>query len=149
MPVEVGARGFVGSSVYDLLTKLSICDNKRTKASKLLAEMAENICGWIWSMRCSFIRIKNALTIARPVGEWYSAWISSPSRDEGVGSGSKRLLQGGFLSEEYLLSSPPMSFYLLKLIHCFFSVYQRFGILNHWEITHFSFTIFFFEKFQF
>ena len=24
MPVEVGARGFIGSSVYDLLTKLSI-----------------------------------------------------------------------------------------------------------------------------
>ena len=41
MPVEVGARGFVGSSVYDLLTKLSIRSNKRTKALKLLAEIAE------------------------------------------------------------------------------------------------------------
>ena len=30
VPVEVGARGLVGSSVYDLLTKLSICGNKRT-----------------------------------------------------------------------------------------------------------------------
>ena len=40
MPVEVGARGFIGSSVYDLLTKLSICGNKRTKALKLLAEIA-------------------------------------------------------------------------------------------------------------
>ena len=28
MPVEVGARGFVGSSVYDHLTKLSLCGNK-------------------------------------------------------------------------------------------------------------------------
>ena len=27
MPKEVGARGFIGSSVYDLLTKLSICGN--------------------------------------------------------------------------------------------------------------------------
>ena len=41
MPVEVGARGFLGSSVYDLLTKLSICGNKRTKALKSLAEIAE------------------------------------------------------------------------------------------------------------
>ena len=30
--VEVGARGFIESSVYDLLPKLSICGNKRTKA---------------------------------------------------------------------------------------------------------------------
>ncbi|KAK3791415.1 hypothetical protein RRG08_046568 [Elysia crispata] len=42
MFVEVGARGFVGLSVYDLLTKLSICGNKRTKALKLLEEIAEN-----------------------------------------------------------------------------------------------------------
>ena len=31
MPVEVGETGFMGSSVYDLLTKLSICGNRRTK----------------------------------------------------------------------------------------------------------------------
>ena len=46
MPVEIGARGFVGSSVYDLLTKLSKCGNKRTKALKLLAEIAENSSRW-------------------------------------------------------------------------------------------------------
>ena len=52
MPVEVGARGFLGSSVYHLLTKLSIiCGNKRTKAFKLLAEIAENNSQWIWSRR--------------------------------------------------------------------------------------------------
>ena len=51
MPVEVGARGFIGSSVYDLLTKLSICGNKRTKALKLLAEIDENSSRWIWSGR--------------------------------------------------------------------------------------------------
>ena len=32
MPVEVFVRGFEGSSVYNLLTKLSISGNKRTKA---------------------------------------------------------------------------------------------------------------------
>ena len=48
---EVGARGFIGSSVYHLLTKLSICGNKRTKALKLLAEIAENSSRWIWSRR--------------------------------------------------------------------------------------------------
>ena len=51
MSVEVEARGFVGSSVYDLLTKLSICGNKRRKALKLLAEIAENSSLWIWSRR--------------------------------------------------------------------------------------------------
>ena len=51
MPVEVGAREFIGSSVYDLLTKLSICGKKRTKALKLLAEIAENSSRWIWSRR--------------------------------------------------------------------------------------------------
>ena len=48
MPVEVGVRGFVASSVYDLLTKLSICGNKRTKALKLISE---NGSRWIWSRR--------------------------------------------------------------------------------------------------
>ena len=41
MPDEVGAKGFIGSSVYNLLTKLSVCGNKRTKTQKLLAEIAE------------------------------------------------------------------------------------------------------------
>ena len=51
MPVEIGARGLVGTSVYDLLTKLSICGNERTKALKLLAEIAKNSSRWIWSRR--------------------------------------------------------------------------------------------------
>ena len=39
MPVKVGARGFVGSSVYDLLTKLLICGNKKKKKrSKVTGE---------------------------------------------------------------------------------------------------------------
>ncbi|GFN90158.1 reverse transcriptase [Plakobranchus ocellatus] len=33
MPVEIGARRFVGSSAYGLLSKLSICGNMRTKAT--------------------------------------------------------------------------------------------------------------------
>ncbi|GFO28735.1 reverse transcriptase [Plakobranchus ocellatus] len=51
MPVEIGARGFVGSSAYGLLSKLSICGNKRTKALRLVAEAAENSSRWIWSRR--------------------------------------------------------------------------------------------------
>ncbi|GFS06192.1 reverse transcriptase [Elysia marginata] len=42
MPIEIGARGFAGSSAYDLLSKLTISGNKRTKALKLPAETAEN-----------------------------------------------------------------------------------------------------------
>ncbi|GFO09140.1 polyprotein [Plakobranchus ocellatus] len=51
MPVEIGTRGFVGSSAYGLLSKLSIGGNKRTKALRLLAETAENSSRWIWSRR--------------------------------------------------------------------------------------------------
>ncbi|GFO31536.1 reverse transcriptase [Plakobranchus ocellatus] len=51
MPVEIGARGFMGSSAYGLLSKLSMCDNKITKALMLLAETAENSSRWIWSRR--------------------------------------------------------------------------------------------------
>ncbi|GFO05023.1 reverse transcriptase [Plakobranchus ocellatus] len=51
MPVEIGARGFVGSSAYGLLSKLSIGGKKRTKALRLLAETAENSSRWIWSRR--------------------------------------------------------------------------------------------------
>ncbi|GFO27371.1 reverse transcriptase [Plakobranchus ocellatus] len=47
MPVEIGARGFVGSSAYGLLSKLSIGGIKRTKALRLLAETAENSSRWI------------------------------------------------------------------------------------------------------
>ncbi|GFO37666.1 reverse transcriptase [Plakobranchus ocellatus] len=51
MPLEIGARGFVGSSAHGLLSKLSIGGNKRTKALRLLAETAENSSRWIWSRR--------------------------------------------------------------------------------------------------
>ena len=50
-PLRFGARGFIGSSVYDLQTKLSICGNKRTKSLKLLAEIGKNSSRWIWSRR--------------------------------------------------------------------------------------------------
>ncbi|GFO40446.1 reverse transcriptase [Plakobranchus ocellatus] len=59
MPVEIGARGFVGSSAYGLLSKLSICDNKRTKAPRPLAETAENSSRWIWSRRNERLLHKN------------------------------------------------------------------------------------------
>ncbi|GFR82829.1 reverse transcriptase [Elysia marginata] len=51
IPIEISARGFAGSSAYDLLSKLSISGNKRTKALKLLAETAENSSRWIWCRR--------------------------------------------------------------------------------------------------
>ncbi|GFR91731.1 polyprotein [Elysia marginata] len=51
MPIEIGARGFAGSSAYDLLSKLSISGYKRTQALKLLAETAENSSCWIWCRR--------------------------------------------------------------------------------------------------
>ena len=59
MPVEVGARGFIWSSVYNLLTKLSVCGNKITKALKLLSVIIKISSSWIWSRKnnSDFIRI--------------------------------------------------------------------------------------------
>ena len=51
LPVEIGARGFIGASAYNLLTKLSITGSKRSRALKTLAETAENSSRWIWSRR--------------------------------------------------------------------------------------------------
>ncbi|GFR81316.1 polyprotein [Elysia marginata] len=50
-PIQIGARGFAGSSAYDLLNKLSISGNKQSKALKMLSETAENSSRWIWSRR--------------------------------------------------------------------------------------------------
>ena len=62
MPVEVGAREFIGSSVYDFLTELSICGDKKVTL-QILAEIAKNSLAGPGARetRGSFI------TIARPV----------------------------------------------------------------------------------
>ena len=68
-PVEVGASEFMVSSVYDLLTKLLIYGNNRTKYLKLLVEIAENSSRWIWSIWGSLYKLINiALTIGSAVG---------------------------------------------------------------------------------
>ncbi|GFO24992.1 polyprotein [Plakobranchus ocellatus] len=51
LPTEVGARGFVGTSANNLLNKLSINGQRRSKALKALAETAENSPRWIWGKR--------------------------------------------------------------------------------------------------
>ncbi|GFS18672.1 reverse transcriptase [Elysia marginata] len=51
MPIDIGTKGFVGSSAYNLLSKLLINVYKQTKALKLLAETAEKSFCWIWSRR--------------------------------------------------------------------------------------------------
>ncbi|GFO47089.1 reverse transcriptase [Plakobranchus ocellatus] len=70
MSVEIGARGFVGSSAYGLLSKLSISGNKRTKGLRVLAETAENILAGYGAegMKGCFIRIK--IQLAEVVRLW-------------------------------------------------------------------------------
>ena len=51
LAVEVGARGFVGTSAYSLMKQLSISGNERTRALKAMAEAAEKSSSWIWSRR--------------------------------------------------------------------------------------------------
>ena len=101
-----------------------------------------------------------ALTIVKLL-KWYSAWISKPSKDEGVGSNPgtvpkkivgthlgdinwvwpslfrvsevegryTTLLKAGFLSEDSMLSSSPMSFYLFIYFY-YFQNYVRIYFLN-------------------
>ena len=49
--IEVGARGFVSSSVCHLLKQLSISGRKRTHALKAISEAAESSSRWIWTKR--------------------------------------------------------------------------------------------------
>ena len=50
--VEVGARGFVGSSTYSLIKHLSISGRRsRSRTLKALGETVEKASSWIWSRR--------------------------------------------------------------------------------------------------
>ena len=51
LAVEVGARGFVGTSVFKVLSQLGIKGRKRTRAMKSLSETAEKSSSWLWSKR--------------------------------------------------------------------------------------------------
>eukprot|EP00745_Piridium_sociabile_P013031 TRINITY_DN19587_c0_g2_i2.p1 TRINITY_DN19587_c0_g2~~TRINITY_DN19587_c0_g2_i2.p1 ORF type:complete len:151 (-),score=20.15 TRINITY_DN19587_c0_g2_i2:309-761(-) len=51
LAIEIGARGFVGTSAYDLMKQLSISGKERTRALKAMAEAAEKSSSWIWSRR--------------------------------------------------------------------------------------------------
>ncbi|GFO46337.1 polyprotein [Plakobranchus ocellatus] len=62
LPIEVGAMGFVGTSANNLLSKLSINGQKRTKALKALAEIAENSSRWIWGRRNEQLPPKNLVS---------------------------------------------------------------------------------------
>ena len=49
--IEVGARGFIGSSAYSLMKQLSISGKSMTRTLKAMAEAAEKSSSWIWSRR--------------------------------------------------------------------------------------------------
>ena len=49
--VEIGARGFVGASAYDLMKRLAISGKSRTRTLRAMAEAAEKSSSWIWSRR--------------------------------------------------------------------------------------------------
>ena len=49
--VEIGARGFVGASMYSFLKRLDISGKKTSKICKDLATVAENASCWIWCKR--------------------------------------------------------------------------------------------------
>jgi hypothetical protein len=49
--VEVGARGMVATTVYDLLKRLGVKGQTRNRALKKLAETAEKSSCWLWSIR--------------------------------------------------------------------------------------------------
>ena len=49
--VEVGARGFVGASMYSLLKRLNLSGRKTNNLIKELATTAETSSCWIWCKR--------------------------------------------------------------------------------------------------
>ena len=51
LAVEVGARGFVGTSAFNLFSQLGLKGRKRTRAMKELSEVAEKSSSWLWSRR--------------------------------------------------------------------------------------------------
>ena len=85
------------SSAYDLLTRLSICGNKRTKALKLLAEIAENSSRCIWSRRNERSLHKDQKNSRETPGSHDLGVARSP---KSVRSQRKHLLRGGFFSED-------------------------------------------------
>ncbi|RUS89993.1 hypothetical protein EGW08_002260 [Elysia chlorotica] len=77
MPVEIGARGFVGSTAYDPLTELSMCDNKRTcVSSNLLRPSSEDASDLELSGK-EFHDIRN-FPNSREAGPWCESTMSSP-----------------------------------------------------------------------
>ena len=57
--VEVGARGFVGSSVYSLMKELGFTSKSLNRTTKALSEAAEKASSWIWS-RCNKNKLDKA-----------------------------------------------------------------------------------------
>ena len=51
LAVEIGARGFIGKSAYNLMKQLAVPSRKRTKALKAMTEAAEKCSSWIWARR--------------------------------------------------------------------------------------------------
>ena len=49
LAVDIGARGFVSKSAYDLMKHLSVSGRMRTRALKAMSEAAEKSLIWIWS----------------------------------------------------------------------------------------------------
>ena len=73
MSFEIGARELIGSTVYDLLTMLSIYGQERPKALKLPTEAAENSSRWSWSRRN-----ERSLQKECSLAKWFRAWIDNP-----------------------------------------------------------------------
>ena len=51
LATEIGARGFIGGSAYNLMKQLSVEGREKTRALRAMAEAAERCSSWIWSRR--------------------------------------------------------------------------------------------------
>jgi hypothetical protein len=51
LAVEVGARGLVAATAYDLWKQLGLKERSRSRALKSLREIAEKASNWLWSGR--------------------------------------------------------------------------------------------------
>ena len=55
LPIEVGCRGFVGTSVVKALTKLGIRGKERRNIIRKVGEAAEKASNWLWMKRADVV----------------------------------------------------------------------------------------------
>ena len=78
-PVEVGTRGFVGSTTTHLLKDLGLRDKELHKATRELSEETEKVHFWLWLRRWDKIwGASNSCGWLAVGGDWETSEFTAP-----------------------------------------------------------------------